>query len=205
MHHLTCHCNIKQEEIADAIKHTLDWIPVLQEKYDEPIVYEAFQDVQSQNLITYFITHSDQQAERQIASMDEPRKFGETLYKMCVDDPKWVEHNLVNSIRNHNRQSSIFSRVEYKVKESAIGNVKAAICNYIDKVRDTESGIHVYESYQSREERTKFTHLAHFKDKDSEQCHKDQKHTKKFIEFLYPLCDIEPKFIYMNLLGSVKR
>jgi len=205
MHHLTCHCNLKEDRIDDAIKHTLGWIPKVKSQYDEPKFYEAFQDIENPNVITYFMTHSNLEAERKIASIEEPRKFGEELYQMCAEEPKWIEHNLVNSIRNSKPDSQIHTRVEYKVKSDKIEDVKNQIQKYIETVRDTEPDIRVYESYQNKEDPSKFTHLAEFKDKASEQNHKDISHTKKFVEFLYPLCEQEPKFIYMDLIGSVRR
>ncbi len=205
MHHLTCHCRVKYDKIQGAIDHTLAWIPKLQEQYDEPIIYEAFQDVENPHVFTYFITHSTPEDECKVANMEEPRKFGEKLYKMCISEPKWIEHNRVNSISRSKTDSKIYSRVEYKVKQDKIKDVKLAIRNYIDIVRETEPSINVYESYQNKGEPSKFIHLAQFKDKEIEENHKNKDHTQEFSNFLYPLCEIEPQFSYMNLIGSVRR
>ena len=137
--------------------------------------------------------------------MTEPREFGEKLYKMCSKEPKWTEHQLVNSIRNSKPDSQIHTRVEYKVRKDKVEDVKNNIAKFVDAVRDNEPGIRVYESYQNGEDNSRFIHLAEFKDKVSEQTHKDAGHTKKFAEFLYPLCDQEPKIIHMSLIGSVRR
>lgn len=205
MYSLTCHCNLKEGKIQDAINHTLEWIPQVRDQYKEPKFYDAFTDIENPNILTYFMTFSDQDAERKIASMDKPRKFGEELYKMCTQEPRWIEHELVNSIRNSKPDSLIHIRVEYKVKPDAVNDVQKHIGNYIDTVRDTEPDIRVYESYQNKEESSKFIHLAEFKDEGAEQNHKDISHTKQFVEFLYPLCEQEPQFIYMDLVGSARR
>ncbi|AFS82606.1 putative quinol monooxygenase [Candidatus Nitrosopumilus sediminis] len=205
MYPLTCHCNLQDGKIQDAVNHTLKWIPQIRDQYDEPKFYEAFTDLENPNILTYFMTFSDKEAEERIASMEKPRKFGEDLYKMCTQEPKWIEHELVNSIRNSKPDSQIHTRVEYKVKPDVVSDVKKQIVNYIDAVRDAEPDIRVYESYQNKEEPSKFTHLAEFKDKAAEQNHKDVSHTKKFAEFLWPLCEQEPKFIYMNMIGSARR
>lgn len=205
MYSLTCHCNLLDEKIDDAINHTLQWIPKVANQYDEPKYYEAFTDIENKNTLTYFMTFSNKEQEQKIASMTEPRKFGEELYKMCTKEPQWIEHNLINSIRNSKPDSQIHTRVEYTIKSESIPDVLHKIIDYIDTVRDTEPNIRVYESYQRKDEPHKFIHLAQFKDKDAEQNHKEISHTKKFVEFLYPLCEQEPKFIYMNMIGSAIR
>ena len=205
MYSLTCHCDLKDDYIQDAIDHTLRWIPQVTNQYEEPKFYEAFQDINNQNMITYFMTFSNKQEEQRIASMKEPREFGEKLYKMCTKEPKWTEHNLVNSIRNSKSDSQIHTRVEYKVHKDRVQDVKNKIAQFIDVVKNNEPDVRVYESYQNGEDNSKFIHLAEFKDRKSEQYHKDAKHTKEFVEFLYPNCEEIPKFIYMKLTGSVRR
>ncbi len=168
MYSLTCHCILHDEKIQDALNHTLNWIPQVRDEYDEPKYYEAFTDVENPNILTYFMTFSNQDEEKRIASILEPRKFGEELYKMCAKEPTWVEHYLINSIRNSKPGSQIHTRVEYKVKSEAIPDVLKQIVNYIDTVRNKEPDIRVYESYQNKDDPTKFIHLAEFKDKETE-------------------------------------
>ena len=205
MYPLTCHCNLQDGKIQDVINHTLKWIPQVRDEYDEPKYYEAFTDIENPNILTFFITFSNQDEEKRIASIPEPRKFGEELYKMCIKEPTWVEHHLVNSIRNSKPDSKIHTRVEYKVKPEAIPDVLKQIVDYIDTVRNKEPNIRVYESYQNKDDPTKFIHLAEFKDKDAEQTHKNAPYTKKFAKFLWPLCEQEPQFIYMKMIGSARR
>ncbi len=205
MYSLTCHCILKHDKIKDAIDHTLGWIPKVQNQYKEPKYYEAFQDTKNPEILTYFMTFSSQEKERMIATKQEPRKFGEDLYKMCKNQPTWVEHILINSIRNSKADSQIHTRVEYQVRQESIPDVLNHISNFIDTVRDTEPELRVYESYQNKDDPSKFTHLAEFKDSQAEQNHKVISHTKKFAEFLYPVCQKEPKFIYMKLIGSARR
>jgi len=151
------------------------------------------------------MSFSSQEQEKKIASLQEPRKFGKDLYKMCTKEPQWVEHNLINFIRNSSPDSQVHTRVEYTVKKEAIPDVLKHIVDFIDTVRDSESGIKVYESYQNVQYPNQFFHLAEFQDKDAEQIHKDAPHTKKFADFLYPLCEKEPEFIYMTMVGSARR
>jgi quinol monooxygenase YgiN len=202
---LTCHCDLKEDNIKDAIDHTLQWIPQVRNDYDEPKYYEAFTDIENPNILTYFMTFSSPEDEKRIASMEKPRKFGEKLYQMCKKEPQWIEHNLLNSIRNSDPDSKIHTRVEYTIKEDSIPEVTKHISGYIDKVRDTEPDVRVYESYQNKQSPNQFIHLAEFKDSNAEQNHKDIDHTKEFAEFLYPLCEQEPKFIYMAMVGSARR
>ena len=205
MYPLTCHCKLQKDKIQVAIDHTLRWIPQVRDQYDEPKFYEAFTDIENPEILTYFMTFSNKDAEHKIASMERPRRFGEELYKMCKEDPKWVEHHLVNSIRNSQPDSQVHTRVEYKVKPEYIPEVLDEIIEYIDTVRSLEPDVRVYESYQAKDDPSKFIHLAEFKDKIAEQNHKEISHTKKFASFLWPLCEQEPRFIYMNLVGSARR
>ena len=205
MFSLTCHCNLQNDKIQDAINHTLQWIPQVKNDHDEPKFYEAFTDIESPNTLIYFMTFSNQDEEKKIASMDKPRQFGENLYKMCTKEPTWIEHHLINSIRNSQPDSQIHTRVEYKVKPEAIPDVLKQITDYIDTVRNKEPDVRVYESYQNKDDPSKFIHLAEFKDKEAEQNHKDISHTKEFAKFLWPLCEQEPKFFYMKIVGSARR
>ena len=168
---LTCHCNLQDDKIRDAINHTLQWIPKVRNDYDEPKYYEAFTDIDNPNTLTYFMTFSNQDEEKRIASMSEPRKFGEDLYKMCTKEPTWIDHYLINSIRRSKPDSQIHTRVEYKVKPEAIPDVLNHIVDYINTVRDNEPDVRVYESYQNKAEPSKFIHLAEFADKAAEQNH----------------------------------
>ena len=205
MYPLTCHCNLQDDKITDAVDHTLNWISQVKNQYEEPKYYEAFQDIENPNKITFFMTFSNQQEEQKLGKIDEAREFGEKLYEMCTDDAKWVEHNLVNSIRDSKPDSDIHTRIEYKVRQDKIEEVKNQIITYIDTVREMEPDIRVYESYQNKKDTSQFIHLVEFKDKKAEQTHKNAAHTKNFVEYLYPLCEQEPKFRYMKLIGSVRR
>jgi len=205
MYPLTCHCNLQHDKIQDAISHTLRWIPQVRDQYDEPKFYEAFTDVQNPETLTYFMTFSSKTAEQKIASMEQPRKFGQDLYEMCKEEPAWVEHHLINSKRDSKPDSQVHTRVEYKVKLEYIPEVLDKIIEYIDTVRSLEPDVRVYESYQLKDDPSRFIHLAEFKDKTAEQNHKNIPHTKKFADFLWPRCEEEPRFTYMKMVGSARR
>ena len=205
MIHQTCFCDVNEEKIQDVIQHTQQWIGTLQQEYSEPIHYEAFQDQERPNVVSYFITFTDEENEKDISSKPEPRNFGEKLYSMCKSNPVWKYHDLVVSIRRSQPDSQIHTRVEYRVKPEKIEEVKQQIKDYIKTVGEQEPDIRVYESYQNKDDPSKFIHLAEFKDDIAEKNHKEISHTKKFVEFLYPLCLEEPKFVYLNMIGSARR
>jgi len=66
MYPLTCHCILHDEKIQDALNHTLNWIPQVKNQYDEPKYYEAFTDVENPNILTYFMTFSNQDEEKKL-------------------------------------------------------------------------------------------------------------------------------------------
>jgi len=198
----TCYCDVKPEKIDEVIKHTENWISTLQNEYDEPIHYEAFQEKENPNVVCYYITFSSKQTEEDISSQSKPRQFGEKLYSMCKADPVWTYHNVIAGFRNSQKDSKIHMMVKYKVKPEKIEEVKKAITEFVEKIQKNEHDTRVYEIWQQEDEPTNFTHLDEFADEKSLESHKNASHTKKFVDMLYPNCIEEPKFISAKQIGS---
>lgn len=202
MIHQTCYCDVKPEKIDDVIEHTKNWLSTLHNEYDEPIHYEAFQENENPNVICYYITFTDKNAEEDISSQSQPRQFGEKLYSMCKADPVWKYHNVIAGFRNSQKDSKIHMMVKYKIKPEKLDEVKKGITEFVEEIRKNEQGTRVYEVWQQQDEPTNFTHLDGFADEKSVEFHKNASHTKKFVGLLYPNCVDEPKFISAKQIGS---
>lgn len=202
MIHQTCYCDVKPEKIDDVIEHTENWISTLQKEYAEPIHYEAFQEKENPNVICYYITFTDKNAEEKTSSESRPRQFGEKLYSMCKGDPVWKYHNVIAGFRNSQKDSKIHMMVKYNVKPEKLEEVKKVITEFVDEIKKNEQGTRVYEVWQQDDEPTNFIHLDEFVDETSVELHKNSAHTKKFVDVLYPNCIDEPKFISASQIGS---
>ncbi|MGD1834760.1 MAG: putative quinol monooxygenase [Nitrososphaeraceae archaeon] len=206
MMHLTCECNVKQGNISNAKNHIIKWIHTLENKWKEPKYYEAFQEQNNKNSIIFFISFSDNKKERELSKIPEARKFGEDLYDMCVKPGLWKEYKNIKSIRNSKKDSKIHVLIKFKIKQNKINEFKDHLFEFIDIIHQNEfNNTTVYESWQDSKDELSFIHLIEFKDKESEQKHKNAFYTQKFTKFLYSNYLQEPEFRYLDLIESVRR
>lgn len=89
----------------------------------------------------------------------------------------------------------------YRVKPESLSKVKRAILDFVDVVRKREPGTLVYEAFQEKD-KLSFVHFMAFKNKKSEEKHRNSEHVKKFVGVLYPNCNRKPKFSKVDLVRS---
>ena len=88
----------------------------------------------------------------------------------------------------------------FKIYEEKLHNALECIKNFVLKVHANEVNTILYISLQSQENKLEFTHYIIFKDEEAENYHKNTFWVKEFVDQLYPLYEIQPKFIKQNLL-----
>ena len=91
--------------------------------------------------------------------------------------------------------------VKYKVKKDNLEEVKKAIEEFVTEVKN-EPGVLSYNAFQ--EEDISFVHFITFKDDMAKKSHENSVHVRKFVDFLYPVCEEEPVFNNLNLVKSNK-
>lgn len=74
----------------------------------------------------------------------------------------------------------IYQTAHYQVKPEAVANVKAAIEEFVDYVRTSESGTWLYVAWQADADPTKFVHLFTFEDDAAHQRHGASDAVKQF-------------------------
>ena len=93
--------------------------------------------------------------------------------------------------------------VRYKVKKGAAAEVKAAIERFVLDVKRHDWGTLSYDAFQ--EDDQTFVHVISFRDEKSERLHTEADHTNRFVDFLYPLCEKEPIFTELKLVGTTRQ
>lgn len=91
--------------------------------------------------------------------------------------------------------------VTYKVKQDKIDLVLEAIKQFISNIKKNEPNTLVYEAFQ-KDDKVSFIHIMSFKDKKSEQIHRNSSYVKKFVSILYPNCEQQPVFTNLTLISS---
>jgi quinol monooxygenase YgiN len=89
---------------------------------------------------------------------------------------------------------------KYKVKADKVGEVEQAIAEFVASIRENEPRT-AYAAYRTDEENTYF-HSMEFPDAQAEAYHQKAPHTMKFVEVLYPNCEVQPHFTELRLLES---
>lgn len=85
----------------------------------------------------------------------------------------------------------IHKTATFQVRPEGLDRAMAAIREFVAYVRANEPGTLRYDSFQEREDPTKFVHLFTFRDAKAEDVHSNSAAVKRFTEVLYPLC-VEP-------------
>lgn len=88
----------------------------------------------------------------------------------------------------------------YKVKSDKLEEVEQAIAEFVASIRENEPRTS-YAAYRTDEENTYF-HIMEFPDAQAEAYHQKAPHTMKFVEVLYPNCEVQPHFTELSLLGT---
>jgi len=97
--------------------------------------------------------------------------------------------------------SKIHMMAIYQVKEDKIDEVRLAVTEFIDAVKEDEPGTLFYESYQGKGDLS-FFHIMTFENKVAEELHRKTSHMKTFELRLYPNCEAEPGVVELELVGS---
>ena len=75
---------------------------------------------------------------------------------------------------------TIYQSATYRVKQPAVGKVKAAIQEFVRYVEANEAGTRMYLAWQREDDTTQFMHLFIFDDADAQARHGKSKAVKKF-------------------------
>ncbi len=92
--------------------------------------------------------------------------------------------------------------VRYRVKPEAVAEVKKAIVEFVDAIREREPDT-IYGAFLEEDGRS-FFHLMIFPDREREESHRTSAHTEKFVAALYRNCEVEPEFRTLELVRSTK-
>jgi quinol monooxygenase YgiN len=97
--------------------------------------------------------------------------------------------------------SKIHMMAIFKVKVDKVDDVRLAVTEFVDAVKENEPGTLFYESYQGKGDLS-FFHLMTFEDGVAEELHRQTSHMTTFVQKLYPNCEEEPGFVELELVGS---
>lgn len=87
----------------------------------------------------------------------------------------------------------IIKIAEFKVKREKLHICLTAISKFVGNVHEKESDTLAYDAYQ-KEDGISFIHFMNFKDEKAEAHHRKTAYVKRFVEILYPNCEIPPVF-----------
>ena len=97
--------------------------------------------------------------------------------------------------------SKIHMMAIYHVKPDKIEEVRLAVTEFIDAVKENEPGTLFYESYKGKDDLS-FFHLMTFENALAEELHRQTPHMAAFVQKLDPNCEDEPGFVELDLVGS---
>ena len=80
----------------------------------------------------------------------------------------------------------------YAISEKSREEAERAIREFVAAIRENEPATE-YRAYREAGS-NQYLHVMVFPDQASEQKHRESPWTEKFVETLYPLCEIEPVF-----------
>jgi len=99
-------------------------------------------------------------------------------------------------------ESEIHQLARYEVRPDALGEVLAAIREFVAYVRAHEPGTLRYDVWQEDDEPTRFVRSFIFRDAEAHQVHSDSTAVKKFAAALYPNCLAPVEFIDYGSVAS---
>ena len=74
----------------------------------------------------------------------------------------------------------IYQTAHYQVKAGAVDDVKAAIAEFVDYVRENEPGTWFYAAWQAKDDPSKFVHLFTFEDEKAHERHGQSEAVRAF-------------------------
>lgn len=83
----------------------------------------------------------------------------------------------------------------FQVRRERLDEAVRLVKEFVDEVGRKEGGTATYQSFQEKEEPTRFTHYMVFRTPSAEEYHRGTAWAKKFTAALYPLCVEEPSFV----------
>jgi quinol monooxygenase YgiN len=90
---------------------------------------------------------------------------------------------------------------EFKVKAEKLEECRKAIAEFVEATK-SEPGTLRYEAFV-KEDGVSFVHFMQFKDEEAEKFHQKTPHVQKFVEVLYPNCEIEPRFTELKEVSNL--
>jgi len=75
---------------------------------------------------------------------------------------------------------SIQMTATYRVRETGVDRVTAAVDEFVDYVREHESGTELYQAWQRADDATSFLHLFIFTDEDARRRHSESAAVARF-------------------------
>jgi len=97
--------------------------------------------------------------------------------------------------------SKIHMMAIYQVKPGKADDVRLAVTEFIDAVKENEPGTLFYESYQGKDDLS-FFHLMTFENSVAEELHRQTPHMADLVKKLYPKCEDEPGMVELDLVAS---
>lgn len=85
-------------------------------------------------------------------------------------------------------------KVEYKVKPSKLEVTLPVIQSFIKEAQADTEHVELYVGYRYKNDKTKFVHIMKFTNLENEKAHSSAKYTARFVEKLYPNCEVKPHF-----------
>jgi quinol monooxygenase YgiN len=99
----------------------------------------------------------------------------------------------------------IHKTARFQVRREGLKKALAAIREFVAYVREHERGATLrYESWQEKEDPTRFVHLFTFRDAQAEQNHSSSAAVKRFTKVLYPLCIKSVEFTDFTMVASTE-
>ena len=92
---------------------------------------------------------------------------------------------------------------KYKVRREALAAVEAAIHEFVTAISQAEPDT-TYTAFRTGDETT-FIHFMEFPDSKAETHHQKAPYTLKFVEVLYPKCEIQPEFTDLIPMSTSKQ
>ncbi len=83
--------------------------------------------------------------------------------------------------------------VTYRVRPEALPLVLDTIRRFVVAIQEHEPATR-YDAFQYKENPTEFVHTMSFPDPEAERAHQMAAYTAKFVEVLYPNCEVLPRF-----------
>lgn len=74
----------------------------------------------------------------------------------------------------------IYQTANYRVKDDAVEDVKAAIAEFVDYIRANEPGTRLYAAWQQEGDPSRFLHLFIFEDEQAQTAHSESEGVKRF-------------------------